>query len=459
MALPKGRQTRPHWSLALPKGRQALVFYSMRNSEYFKNKKVTIVGAARSGIACANLLHRSKALVSVTDIKDDPQTRQACAKLCSSEIKVELGKHSQDLIKQADLVVISPGVPLDSLCVNWAKEFNKLLISEIEVASILCPATIIAVTGSNGKTTVTTLIGKVLAASQKKVFVCGNIGNPFCAEVEQMQEGDFVVLEVSSFQLETIKDFKPRLAVILNLTPNHLDRYNNIQEYLNAKKRIFMNQDRNDFLVLNADDPVLSTIASGLKPVVVFFTKEGRLNPNQSVVIAVGRILGVELRQMQKVFQEFKGIEHRLEEVAEINGVKFINDSKATTADSAIWAINNISSPVILIAGGRHKGIDYRVILEAAKDKVKQAFLIGEAKDIIAADLNGGGFSIDKVDTLKEAVTKAYSQALPGCSVLLSPMCSSYDMFTDYEERGRVFKEIVLDLVQKEKLYGQKNTY
>ena len=426
----------------------------MRNSEYFKNKKVTIVGLARSGIACANLLHRSKAMVSVTDIKDDPQSRQACAKLCSSKIKVELGKHSQDLIKQADLVVISPGVPLNSACVNWAKEFNKLLISEIEVASILCPAQIIAVTGSNGKTTVTTLISKLLAAAQKKVFVCGNIGNPFCGEVEQMQEGDFVVLEVSSFQLETIKDFKPKIAVILNLTPNHLDRYNNLQEYLDVKKRIFMNQDRHDFLVLNADDHILSASASEPKSSVVFFTKEKGLNSNQSAVIAVGRILGVELEKMQKVFQEFKGIQHRLEEVAEINGVKFINDSKATTADSAIWAISNIASPIILIAGGRHKGIDYRVIIDVARDKVLHAFLIGEAKDIIASDLNGGGFSIDKVDTLKEAVTKAYYRARPGYSVLLSPMCSSYDMFTDYEERGMAFKKIVLDLAQEVKLHG-----
>lgn len=426
----------------------------MRNSEYFKNKKVTIVGLARSGVACANLLHRLGALVSVTDIKDNPQGQQACIKLCSSEIKVELGRHSQDLIEQADLVVISPGVPLDSLCVNWAKEFNKLLISEIEVASILCPATIVAVTGSNGKTTVTTLIGKVLAAASKKVFVCGNIGNPFCGEVEKMQEGDFVVLEVSSFQLETIKDFKPRLAVILNCTPNHLDRYNNLQEYLDAKKRIFMNQDQNDFLVLNGDDHTLVVAASGTKSKVVYFTKEDGLNPNQNAVMAVGRILGLGSNQMQKVFQEFKGIPHRMEEVAEINGVKFINDSKATTADSTIWAISNIAAPIILIAGGRDKGIDYRVILDAAKGKVLHAFLIGEAKDIIASDLEAGGFLIDNVDTLREAVKRAYDQARPGYYVLLSPMCSSYDMFTNYEERGRVFKKIVLDLVQEVKLHG-----
>jgi len=351
-------------------------------------------------------------------------------------------------------VVISPGVPLDSLCVNWAKEFNKLLISEIEVASILCPAQIIAVTGSNGKTTVTTLIGKILTAAGKKVFVCGNIGNPFCAEVAKMSKDDFVVLEVSSFQLETIKDFKPKIAIILNLTQNHLDRYSNLQEYLDAKKRIFMNQDQDDFLILNGDDPLLSVATSQAKSKVIFFTKEQGLNPNQSAVIAVGKILGIKLKQMQKVFQEFKGIEHRLEEVSEINGVKFINDSKATTADSAIWAISNICSPIMLIAGGRHKKIDYRVILDVAKNKVLHAFLIGEAKDIIASDLKDGGFPIDKANTLKEAVTKAYYQAKPGYTVLLSPMCSSYDMFEDYEERGRAFKKIVLDLVQEIKFHG-----
>ena len=426
----------------------------MFNSEHFKNKKVTIVGLARSGVACANLLYRAGALVSVTDIKDDAQSRQACAKLCAREIKVELGKHSQDLIKQADLVVISPGVPLNSLCVNWAKEFNKLLISEIEVASILCPAQIIAVTGSNGKTTVTTLIAKVLAAAGNKVFVCGNIGNPFCADVEKMSKGNFVVLEVSSFQLETIKDFKPKIAIILNFTPNHLDRYNSMPEYLGAKKRIFMNQDQGDFLVLNADDPILKAIAYEAKSKVIFFAKEGQANPNQSAVIAVSKILGLDVEQAKNVFQEFKGIQHRLEEVVEINGVKFINDSKATTADSAIWAMNNISSPIILIAGGRHKGIDYRVILEAAKNKVIHAFLIGEAKDIIASSLKAGGFSIEKVDTLKEAVTKAYLSAQPGQVVLLSPMCASYDMFTDYEARGMAFKKIVLDLAQEVKSHG-----
>jgi UDP-N-acetylmuramoylalanine--D-glutamate ligase len=187
---------------------------------------------------------------------------------------------------------------------------------------------------------------------------------------------------------------------------------------------------------------------------VVFFSKKDGANPNQSAVAAVGRILGVEDQKMREVFQEFKGIEHRLEEVAQINGVKFVNDSKATTADSAIWALSSINSPMILIAGGRHKGIDYRVILNAAKDKIRHAVLLGESKDIIASDLSAGGFPIDKVGSLEEAVSRAFALAKPGYTVLLSPMCSSYDMFMDYEERGRVFKRIVLDLAQEAKARG-----
>ena len=425
----------------------------MQNTEYFKGKNVTVVGLARSGLACANLLHSLGACVCVTDISDDTQTKAFADRLSSKDIQVELGKHSEDFIRQAALVVISPGVALNAQPIIWAERFAKPVISEIELASMLCPAEIIAVTGSNGKTTVTTLIGKILEESGKKVFVCGNIGNPFCAVVDKLSKGDFVVLELSSFQLETIKDFKPKIAVILNLTPNHLDRYNNMEEYLNAKKRIFMNQDKSDFLVLNSDDHFLRSIASLSKSKVSFFTRGGALNPNQNAVIEVGKILKIKMENMLSVFRKFKGIEHRMEEVAEISGVKFINDSKATTADSAIWAISNISAPIILIAGGRHKGINYRVILDAARNKVKQAFLIGEAKDIIAEDLNGG-FPIEKVDTLKEAVTMSYRYSKPGDYVLFSPMCSSFDMFKDYEQRGEAFKKIVLDLAKEAAPHG-----
>jgi UDP-N-acetylmuramoylalanine--D-glutamate ligase len=425
----------------------------MRNIEYFKNKKVTVVGLARSGLACANLLHSLGASVRVTDIKDNDQTRSYAALLSSRDILVELGLHSEDFIRQADLVVISPGVPGNSQSLAWARKFAKPVISEIEVAGMICPAQIIAVTGANGKTTVTTLIGITLKACGKNVFVCGNIGNPFSAEVCKMREGDFAVVEVSSFQLERIRDFKPKIALIINLTPNHLDRYNNMQGYLAVKKRIFMNQDKNDFLILNALDPLLSGLAPEAASKVIFFTREEGFNPNQCAVLKAGEILGLDRPKMLDVFSKFKGLEHRMEEVAQINKVRFINDSKATTADSAIWAINSISSPVILIAGGRHKGIDYRVIIEAARNKVKQAVLFGEAKDRIAACLDGE-FPAEKAVSLEEAVNKAYALAKPGYSVLFSPMCSSFDMFTDYEERGRVFKKIVLDLAGRNELHG-----
>lgn len=237
------------------------------------------------------------------------------------------------------------------------------------------------------------------------------------------------------------------LIMILNLTPNHLDRYKNMQEYGDAKKRIALNQGIGDFLVLNRDDPWLGELAKNVNSKVVFFDKQEGLNPNQSTVLSVGKILGIDQQLILKVFGEFKGIEHRMEEVCSIAEVKFINDSKATTADSAIWAIKNINTPVILIAGGRHKGIDYRVIIEPARGKIKHLILIGEAKEIIAVQL-GSEFHVESALTLEEAVERACSLAKPGYTVLFSPMCSSYDMFTDYEERGRAFKKIVLDLVK-----------
>lgn len=425
----------------------------MRNSEFFKNKTVVIVGLARSGVACANLLYRLGAKVKVTDIQDNPQTHQAAGRLCSPEIKIELGAHNRRFIEDSDLIVISPGVPLDSLCARWAAELNIPLVSEIEIGGMLCSAPVIAITGANGKTTVTTLIGQMLKASGKNAFVCGNIGNPFCDYVEKAKEDDYIVLEVSSFQLETTRNFQPKIALILNLTPNHLDRYRSLEDYAQAKKRIFMNQGKEDFLVLNADDQFLKKAVGQARSKTVFFAKDDTFNSNQSAVMAVGKILGIQDKKIKKVFREFKGIPHRLEEVTRIKGVRFVNDSKATTADSAIWALSNISAPLILIAGGRHKGIDYGVILGAAKNNIKYAFLFGEAKDIIASDLSSGGFPIDKVDNLKEAVHRAYAKAKPGFTVLLSPMCSSYDMFKDYEQRGEVFKEIVLGLKGKARVH------
>lgn len=427
----------------------------MRNTGYFKNKKILIVGLARSGLSCANLLYDLGADISVTDNRDNGATRLNAEKLKSKEIKLELGIHTKEFINGKDLLVISPGVPSEALPVVWAGQSNIPIISEIELSWLLCPATVVAITGSNGKTTVTTLIGRILEASGKRVFVCGNIGNPFCSELEHMREGDFVSLEVSSFQLETIREFKPAISVMLNFSRNHLDRYNNMQEYIDAKKRIFMKQDKTDYLVLNKQDPILVELAKEANANVVFFSQEEGINPNQAAVFAVGSLLGIDKKLILKVFREFKGIEHRMEYVGEKSNIKFINDSKATTADSALWALRNIPGRVILIAGGKDKGVDYSVISELAQSKVREAVLIGEAKERIAQALRGISL-VDNAATLEEAVHKAYSKAKPGDYVLLSPMCSSFDMFSSYEERGNVFKETVHSLISNTKAQDKK---
>jgi len=414
----------------------------MINTEKYKFKKIVIVGLARSGLASANLLCDLGAQVRVTESSDSDSIRANAAQLESRGIKVELGEHTGDFIKGNDLMVISPGVMPDAQPVLWARDLKIPVISEIEIAADLCPAKIIAVTGSSGKTTVTTLIGKIIEASGRRGFICGNIGIPFCAEVAKMRQGDYVSLEVSSFQLERTVKFKPDIALILNFAENHLDRHKDMREYLDAKKRIFRNQGQDDFLVLNAEAPALKAAASEAKSKVVFFSTGGGLNSNQAAVMTVGSILGIDKEIILEVFRDFKGIEHRMEFVAEINKVRFINDSKATLADSTIWALERIDSPVILIAGGRHKGIDYSLIKKTAEGKVKELIVIGEAKDNIRKDLEGF-LRIEEAGSLKEAVEKAFSKASPGDCVLFSPMCSSFDMFSNYEERGMVFKESV----------------
>jgi len=417
----------------------------MKNKDYFKGKNILIAGFARSGLSAANLLYDLGAKVSVTDNQDNETIRQNLKKLRSPDIKVELGKHSRELLKDIDLLVISPGVPNEAFPVVWAREIKIPVISEIELAWILCPAEVIAITGTNGKTTVATLVGEIIKASGKRVFTCGNIGKPFTSEVDKMREDDFVSLEVSSFQLENIDTFKPKISAILNLSRNHLDRYSGMQDYLKVKKRIFKNQDASDFLVLNYDDPVIRGLGKEAKAKAAYFRKEEGLNLNQSAVLAIVSILGINRDLALKVFGDFKGVEHRMEEVLNVRGVRFINDSKSTTTEATVWALNNLSCPIILIAGGREKGNNYSQVLGLARKKVKAAILIGEAKYKIRKAL-GKAFSIDEAVTLDEAVRKAFSIASSGDCVLFSPMCKSFDMFSNYEERGRIFKSVVFAL-------------
>ncbi|MDP1853365.1 MAG: UDP-N-acetylmuramoyl-L-alanine--D-glutamate ligase [Candidatus Omnitrophota bacterium] len=415
-----------------------------------KNKKVVVVGLARSGVASAILLKSAGAKVFVSDIKDDVDTRNNKEELEAQQIEVELGKHSPGLFCGADLVVVSPGVRFDALCLNWARAKNIPVIGEIELAASFCPAPIIAVTGTNGKSTTTALIGEILKLSGRKVHICGNIGKAFSQEAVKIAKDDIVSLEVSSFQLETIVDFKPKVSVILNFNRNHLDRHKDMDEYLMAKKRIFMNQDKDDFTVLNMDDAVLKNLACQTKAEVRFFESSldiggFKLNANQAAALRVGEIFKIEKKDALGVIRGFKGLPHRMEFVDTVSGIDFINDSKATTVDSCAWALKNIYKPVILIAGGRDKGADFRSIRDLVRRKVKTLIAIGEAGNKIK-DAYKGVTPVIGLDNFKAAVYAAKDLGCEGDCILLSPMCASFDMFRDYEERGRVFKEIVREL-------------
>lgn len=432
--------------------------------ESYKGKKVTVVGLARSGAAVARLLKNLGSEVYVTDSANNDRLRILAEDLKRRGIYVETGRHSLDFIRNKDLVVSSPGVSNKSQALVWADELKVPVISEIELSWSLCPATVIAISGTNGKTTVTTLLGKVLETTGRRVWTLGNIGRPFAQEVMNMNSDDFVSLEVSSFQLERIAAFKPKVSAILNFTRDHLDRYGDMSEYLAAKKRIFINQSRGDYLVLNYDQPILKGLAKETKARVIFFSAShksqvtshesprdyarGRqfarqnLNPNHYAVMAVAKIFGIPEARCMEVFRDFKGVEHRLEQVRTINDIEFINDSKATNVDSTLWALQGMHKPTILIAGGRDKNSDYRLISDLIKQKVKLLILIGEARGKIRAAFEGL-LSIEEASSLEEATQKSFQRAQAGDCVLLSPMCASFDMFQDYEHRGRVFKEIV----------------
>lgn len=417
----------------------------MKNTDYFKGRRVLVIGFGRSGLSSANLLSGLGSQVKVTDSQDNPVTRQNLKRLNAKDIEVELGRHSREFLAGIELIVVSPGVANDAPPLLWGKEAKIPVIGEIELAWKLCPAQIIAITGTCGKTTVTTLVGRLIEAWGKKVFTCGNIGNPFTQEVGKMQEGDFVSLEVSSFQLEAIEGFKPKISMILNLSRNHLDRYNGMQDYISAKERIFKNQGPSDYLVLNYDDEAVRNLSPKACAKTVYFKKEEGLNPNQSAVLKVAEILGIDKKLAMDVLADFKGVEHRMEEVLNLRGVKFINDSKSTTTEATVWALNNLNCPVILISGGREKGNDYSRVLDIARRKVKNLVLIGEASDMIHSVFSGS-INVSRADSLKDAVEKSFTLSKSGDCILFSPMCKSFDMFANYEERGKAFKALVGEL-------------
>jgi len=414
----------------------------------YRGKRVTVIGCARSGAAAARLLDRLGAHVFVTEAAQSPAIDEHFKALAVFGIKGEKGGHTERALEKADLAVLSPGVPLDAVPVRWARSRGIDVISEIELAASVCPAPIIAVTGTNGKTTTTTLVGLAVRAWGRQAHILGNIGSPFSLCADKIPPDDFVCLEVSSFQLETIRRFRPRVAVILNLTPDHLDRYPDMEAYFLAKKRITMNQGPEDWLVLNHADPRLRSLAGATRAPVIFFNEdppEARGNENQLAVLAAARCLGIPPQTCEEVFAAFKGVEHRMEIVRTLNGIDFINDSKATNIEAVVWALRNVTKPAVLIVGGRDKGSDFGRILGLVREKAKAAVVVGEAAARIAAAWQGV-VPLQRAASFEEAVRAAFLQARDGDCVLLSPMCKSFDMFTDYEHRGRVFKDLVAQL-------------
>ncbi|MDD5680568.1 MAG: UDP-N-acetylmuramoyl-L-alanine--D-glutamate ligase [Candidatus Omnitrophica bacterium] len=445
----------------------------------FKNKCVTIIGLSGSGFSAAKFLKMQKAKVRISDMRDTSDIKDKL--LLLGNVEYEIGSHTKSFIQKSDIVVISPGVPLNADPVKWADEKGIPVIGELELGTMFCPAPIIAVTGTNGKSTTVTLIHEILRANNIKSFLLGNIGTPICEEIPDISRDSIISLEVSSFQLETIRTFRPKVAVYLNLTQDHLDRYNDMDEYAKAKLRIFENQKSSDYAVLNHDDAAVRSLGSRIKPQVFYFSMQrkvkgaylegerlmldtgsgpaeictrrdiklaGEHNVENTLAAALAvRLLNKDAR-IAPVMKTFAGLNHRFELIAEDAGIKYIDDSKGTTVDSTVKALKSLRGNVILIAGGRDKGSDYSFLRDEA-GKIKCAILIGEARDKIKACFAGLAISAKEAKTMKEAVSLARQSAGKGDTILLSPMCSSFDMFKDYKDRGEAFRAAVFDELRK----------
>lgn len=417
-----------------------------------KDKTGTIIGFGRSGIASANLILRLGGKVKVSDAapagKIQPLLQDSNLE---GQVLAETGAHTKEFIQDSDFLVLSPGVRFDALPVQWAKEKNIPVYGEIEFAWKFCKNPVVAVTGSNGKTTTVTLIHQILEKAGKKACLCGNVGTPFTKYVLDLAKDEIVVLEISSFQLETIIDFKPKVAVILNCTQNHLDRHKDMDEYFCAKAKIFSNQTKEDYAVLNYEDPQTNALAKTLKSRVLFFNDPSTKaifpndNPNFLAARCAVKAFGVTDEIVNEVLKDFKGIEHRQEWVRTINGVDFINDSKATTVEAGRYALESMSKPVVMICGGLDKHLDFRVLRDLAQKKVKHMFVIGQAREKIKKAFDDV-VTVEECESLLDAVQKSLRTAQKGDCVLLAPMCASFDMFLNYEVRGKEFKRLVNEL-------------
>ncbi len=408
----------------------------------FDGKKITVLGARETGIQSALFLKKRGASVFLSELKEGKEFIEAKKTLESNGIECEFGGHSWEEIQSSDLIIVSPGIPPTAPICQKAFRSNIPVWSEIELAFRCSPAEIIAVTGSNGKTTVTTLIRDVLRAAGRAAISCGNIGNSFIREVGELTKETIAVVEVSSFQLTHISQFKPHVAVLLNLSPNHLDWHQSFEEYADTKFQIFKNQTSSDYSLINTSDPESAKRATKLKSQVIYFDDQQNGNPNYAAVEKVASLYQIDPKVTQSVLENFSGIEHRFEDLGTAFGVRYINDSKSTTIASLGWALERAGEGVVLISGGRHKGGDFRVLRDLVRKKVKFLVLIGEAKKEIE-NAFGDLVSVYSTQTLEEALRVARGVSRPGQTVLFSPACASFDMFRDYQDRGHQFKNIL----------------
>ena len=456
------------------------------SDEIDKYRKVSVIGAARSGIAAAKLFKKKGFEVFLSDSTEEKKINPFFVKeISDSAINAELGKHT-NLVYEADLMIVSPGVPQDSEVIQTAIKKGIDVVSEVEAASWFCRGKIISITGTNGKTTTTTLIGEIFKDAGYKTFVCGNIGTAFSDVVENADENSVIALETSSFQLDNIKNFKPFIAILLNITPDHLDRYGkSYKKYIASKMRVTENQTECDYFVYNFDDETTrNSITNNVKPKqivfsmgsnikekfeagafidnhnLIYFYNKGeenlidtrRLNIkgqhnvyNSMASVIAAKVFGVKKESIKKTLENFKGVEHRLEFVRELNGIKFYNDSKATNVNSVWYALQGFDKPIVLILGGRDKGNDYSQIENEVKKYVKHIVAIGESKQKVY-DFFKNIVPVSIANDMEDAVDKAASAARKNEIVLLSPACASFDMYENFEHRGKEFKKAVNSL-------------
>jgi UDP-N-acetylmuramoylalanine--D-glutamate ligase len=455
-------------------------------------KRVLVVGLGKSGVASALFLKAHGARVTVSDTKSGDELRNEIPVLLDNGITVETGGHGDRTFRGQDLIVVSPGVPVDAPPLVQARSAGDLVIGEIELAAQFLPGPIVAITGSNGKTTTTTLTGEIMTAAGFLALVGGNIGTPAISLAERAKPETVIVLEVSSFQLETIQTFRPKVAVVLNVTPDHLDRHRTFEAYVDAKARIFENQQGSDFAVLNADDPTCVTMASRTRAQLFWFSRQkevqqgawvrdgnivfrdGRADQktqqreimqvseiplkgahnleNVLAAVCAGALMGCAPEKIRQAVRDFKAVEHRLEFVATIRGVDYYNDSKATNVDATIKALESFPANIHLILGGKDKGSDYMVLNDLLRQRVKRVYTIGAAAAKIESQIvssKDGGAEVVHAETLENALRKASAVAQPGDVVLLAPACASFDQFKSYEHRGKVFKEVVRGLASE----------